>query len=402
MLRTLLTLCCAWLAATGAAAEVVNDWNERAVAFVAARTMAPPRGGRILAMVHGAMFDAVNSIQPRYRPYLGKLPATGGESIDAAAAAAAAGVLAGLDPAAAAETRAGLDDYLAKLPAGESIAAGRRLGEAAATAMLAARADDGSDAPDDYVPATPSGVYVPTDSVAVPHWGRVKPFAVDGVARYRPGPPPSLASATWRRDLDEIHRLGGRDSRARSARQTEDGRFWLTRGPQAYFQVVRQFAAARKLEGVEAARYMALVGFASADAIAAVFEAKYHYGLWRPVTAIRRTFPGSRSWQPLEATPLHPEYPCAHCINAAVVASVTTAALGDTGLGEFSASSPTAPGITHRWRDLGAFVREVSEARIWSGFHYRFSTEVANDMGRAIGADVARAVLQPLPEGQVQ
>jgi hypothetical protein len=134
-----------------------------------------------------------------------------------------------------------------------------------------------------------------------------------------------------------------------------------------------------------------------------VFDAKYDYEFWRPVTAIRNgDIDGNDSterdaaWQPLGPTPMHPEYPCAHCIVSASTAGVVMALFGSADVPEFSITSPTAPGVTHRWTNVQAFVDEVSEARIWAGFHWRFSTEVGRDMGYRIGEYVAKNVMQPV------
>ena len=148
---------------------------------------------------------------------------------------------------------------------------------------------------------------------------------------------------------------------------------------------------------------MALAATAMADALIAVLDAKYHYEFWRPITAIRNgdlhdnaAIKRDPAWQPIENTPMHPEYPCAHCILAASFAAVAEHVLGTVEVPEISATSPTAPGVTHRWTNLQAFVDEVSEARIWAGFHYRFSTRVGQAMGRRIGQYAVNNIMQPV------
>jgi hypothetical protein len=142
---------------------------------------------------------------------------------------------------------------------------------------------------------------------------------------------------------------------------------------------------------VDCARLYALTSIAGADAFIAIFDAKYAHNLWRPITAIRNAdltgnpaTPREESWLPLGMTPMHPEYPCAHCITASAIATVLQNALGND-VREITLTSPTAPGVTRKWTRLQDYVDEVSLARIWAGFHYRFSTEVAKDMGRKIG-----------------
>ena len=389
-------------AAAQASADAVGDWNQKAVTFGEARQMAPPQAERVMALVHLAMFDALNSIDRRYRPALVQLDSPATASREAAIAAAAATVLAGLDSAKAAATTDALATWLAAIPAGEAKSAGIRLGEAVAAKVLQARVNDGSEALDAYRPKARPGVYVPTALTVGSTWPGVKPFALTGPAQFRPAPPIALASEEWKTDYNELKDLGGRASTRRSARQTEDARFWLAPGPAIYYPLVLQLAAARKLDLLDSARFMALVAVAKSDAFVAVFDAKYHYDFWRPITAIRngdlddnpRT-ERDAGWQPLEATPMHPEYPCAHCIQSGSVAAVVKAVLGTVDIAEVALTSPTAPGVTHRWPNLDAYTDEVANARIWAGFHYRFSTRVGTDMGYRIGEYVVKSVMQP-------
>ena len=385
-----------------ALANVITDWNEKAVALVQP-LMPPPQGHRAMTMVNLAMFEAVNSVEHRYQPYLAQVDAAPAVLQDAAAAVAAATVLIGLLPQAEHDVKIALVDYLAAIPSGPAMTTSIVLGQGVAAAILAARANDGTDAPDAYRPRTSPGVYVPTAPPLVPMWPNVKPFAIAAAEQFRPEPPPKLDSAQWIADYDEIRQLGSRRSSKRSARQTEDARFWLLTGPRAYFPIVVQLIAARKMTELDSARFAALASMAMSDAILAVFDAKYHYEFWRPITAIRSgdlmknpAIERDPVWQPIDSTPMHPEYPCAHCIVAAALAAVAGEIVG-AGIPAISANSPTAPGVTHRWTDTRSFVTEVSQARIWAGFHYRFSTQVGADMGYRIGAYVAKNSLQPLP-----
>jgi hypothetical protein len=407
--RTVLfALACLGAAAASARADVITEWNEKAVAFVTPR-MPPPQAHRVTAMIHVAMFDAVNSIERRYRPYLTQLPAAPTTLREAAAAAAAGTVLIGLHPAAAGELKATLHTYLAAIQNGAAKAEAIKLGEAVAAKILEVRADDGSAAPDDYRPRTTPGVYVPTPPVVAPMWPKVKPFAMTSPSQFRPKPPLSLVSEQWAADLNEIKAYGGRMSAMRTARQTEDARFWLITGPQAYDPIVRQLVAARKMSLIDSARFMAFTSIAAADALVAVLDAKYHYNFWRPITAIRNgdlhgnpMVERDATWQPIDNTPMHPEYPCAHCIVASAVAAVGEAVFGTADVPEFSMTSATAPGVTHRWTNLRALSDEISEARIWAGFHYRFSTRIGQDMGRKIGEHVARSVMLPATLAEVR
>jgi len=154
---------------------------------------------------------------------------------------------------------------------------------------------------------------------------------------------------------------------------------------------------------VDSARFMALVSVGLTDAIISVLDAKYHYNFWRPITAIRNgdidgnpATDREATWQPIATTPMHPEYPCAHCIQSGSVASVVKAVFGSTDIPEIALTSPTAPGVTHRWTSMTVLAEEIANARVWAGFHYRFSTRVGTDMGLRLGDYVAKNVMQPL------
>ena len=400
-LRKLLVAVALTVPASSAFADAITDWNERAVAFVTPR-MPPPAAQRVVAMVQVAMFDAVNSIERRYRPYLVQLAAARTTSKDAAAATAAAAVLAGLHPQADGELKSAVAAYLGTISNGEAKTEGIRVGEAVAAKVLETRSKDGSETADSYRPKTKPGVYIPTPITVGSMWPNVKPFALTSPSQFRPAPPIPLKSAEWATDYDEIKNLGGKASTRRSAKQTEDARFWLITGPQSTDPIARQLVAAKRMSLVESARFMALASVALADAYIAVMDAKYHYDFWRPITAIRNgdsdenpATERDAAWQPIDNTPMHPEYPCAHCIGSSALAAVAEAVLGSAEIPEVAMTSSTAPRVTHRWTNLGVYADEVAQARIWAGFHYRFSTRVGQDMGRKIGQHVVSSVMQP-------
>ena len=221
-------------------------------------------------------------------------------------------------------------------------------------------------------------------------------------SQFRPQPPIALSSEEWATDYNEIKEFGSKPSGSRSARQTEDARFWLFTGPQSIEPLVRQIVVAQKMELIDGARFMALTAVAAADAGIAVMEAKYKYNFWRPITAIRNgdiddnpATEREATWQPIDNTPMHPEYPCAHCIISKAVATAIELALGTAEVHEIMMVSPTAPGVTHRWTNVRAYADEVAYARIWAGFHYRFSVRVGQDMGRQIGEYVVNNIMQP-------
>jgi hypothetical protein len=393
---------------TAATGNVITDWDEKAVAVVmpptgpAGVTPVVYQAQRVMGMVHAAMFDAVNSIERRYRPYLVQLPADPATSREAAAAAAAAGVLATIDQKTADEMKGALATYLATIPEGKAKSDGVKLGVAVAAKVLEARANDGHDAPDAYRPRTTPGVYVPTPITAASMWPNLKPFAMTNPSQFRPNPPLSLESVEWATDYNELKDYGGKNSAKRSSQQTETARFWLMAGPPAYHPFIRQLVIAKEMSVSDSARFMALVAVGLNDALIAVFDAKYHYNFWRPITAIRNGDIDGNSatereatWQPIDNTPMHPEYPCAHCILSGTVAGIVTAAFGTPDIPEIAVTSATAPGVIRRWTNMTAFADEVANARIWAGFHYRFSTRVGTAMGQQIGDYMVKSVMQP-------
>jgi PAP2 superfamily len=378
-----------------ASANVVTDWDEKAVALIQPK-MVPPVAYRAMAIVHIAIFDAVNSIEPRYRPYYAQIPVTG-------AAAAAGAVLTKLLPDVAFDIEAALKSYLSAIPEGDAKSNGIKLGDAVAAKILEARANDGSTAADTYRPVTTPGVYIPTALTVAPQWPDLTPFAITSPSQFRPKPPIALESDQWAKDYNEIKELGAKNSSKRSARQTEDARFWLLTGPLSTHPLHRQVAMGKEMSVVDSARFMAVITAAEADAMVAVLDAKYKYAFWRPITAIRNgdidgnaATEREATWQPIDNTPMHPEYPCAHCIVSSAVASAIEAMLGTADIPEVTMTSPTAPGVTHRWTNLRAYADEVSAARIAAGFHYRFSTVVGEEMGRQIGVHAAKTIMQPL------
>jgi PAP2 superfamily len=388
---------------TLAAADVISEWNEKGLGAVAQGKQLPFVGTRTMAILHTAMFDAVNSIEGRYAPYKFKEPAPASASLEAAAVAAAHFVLVKIFPDQNAELDAAYAASLAKIPDGEGKTAGVALGEKVATEMLALRASDGVNAANTYRPATAPGVYVATSMPIGSQWGRVTPWVMERGSQFRPAAPPALTSAEWAKDFNEIKDLGGKTSSSRTAEQGDVARFWTITGPQSWDRIVQQLASASGRTLVQNARLFALAAMAGADAYISVFDAKYTYNFWRPITAIRNGDQGGNNatvrvadWEPYIDTPLHPEYPCAHCITSAAVGAVLESEFGKGAIPVVTMTSPTAPGVTRTWTKIRDWADEVSAARIYGGIHYRNSTVVAQDMGRKIGELVAQRCLQPV------
>jgi hypothetical protein len=307
-------------------------------------------------------------------------------------------VLLALYPDQKSDLDATLAASLAAIADPDAKAKGVELGRKAAAGIIALRADDGSNAPESYRPVTAPGVYVPTTMPIESSTPKMTPWAMSTGSQFRPAPPPALTSETWTRDLNEIREIGSSASTRRTAEQTTIGRFWFFTGPRTYNPIVKQVALAKKMDIADSARLYALSSIAGVDAFIAVFDGKYTHNLWRPVTAIRNAdqtsnpaTPREAAWLPLGTTPMHPEYPCAHCITATAVSTVLQNVAGNE-VGEITLASPTAPGVTRKGTRLQDYSDEVANARIYAGFHYRFSTEVGKDMGRKIGELTARTL----------
>ncbi len=378
-------------------ADVITDWNAKANDLAVAGKVSPAHANRILALAHVAAFDAVNAISGRY-PKSDRIDnrAANGASIDAAVAAAMGGVLGKAMPQIQKEIDAAYLAALVNVADGPAKAAGVALGENAAAAILALRHSDGAMAPDTYVPTTTPGTYIPTASVAVPHWGRRKPWVLSAGDQFRPPAPPALTGEIWARDYAEVKALGGKSSTTRTAVQTEIARFWETTQPIIYAPLARTVALQAGREVTQNARLMAAVAVAADDALIAIFDAKYTYNFWRPVTAIRNGDKDGNSataadpaWQPLIDTPMHPEYPCAHCVMSGAIAAVLQAEIGSGSTLTFSGTSPSLPGVTRTWKSLAEFAQEVQDARVYDGVHYRNSGEVGTSVGRKVGELVA-------------
>jgi hypothetical protein len=372
-------------------ADVVTDANARA-ADVASKHPATPIAVRMMAIVQVSVFDAVSATSGRYPALRAKVTATPGASVEAAVAAATRTALLKLIPMQQAAIEADYQNALRTVPEGPARDAGIAVGEQAATAVLASCADDGAMAPDTYRPHTTPGVYVPTLLPAVPHWGKRKPWVMTSGDQFRPGPPPSLSSEVWKRDLDEIKALGAKNSTRRTPEQTAIARFWEATAPAVYWPVARSVATGAGRDVADNARLLAAAAVAMDDALIAVFDAKYAYNFWRPITAIRNSEGDARDpgWTPFIDTPMHPEYPCAHCIVSSSLGAVLAAELGSGPTPTLSSSSSTAAGAVRTWNSVGDFVQEVAVARIYDGVHYRNSTEVGTAMGAKVGELAAK------------
>jgi hypothetical protein len=387
-------------AAIPARADVVTEWNLHVF------TSGGPQIQRTLAMVHLAMFDALNATSPRYQPYL-QLPApAAGTNGEAAAAAAAHGVLLRLFPAQAAALAAQLNASLASIPNGAGKAAGVLYGDGVANAIYQLRFNDNILATGPvYVNGTTPGVYQLTTpgppqpvNTGAPTW---VPFAMTSAAQFRPGPPPALTSVRYARDLNETKDYGALFSSVRTTLQSETAQWMTEQSPFALNRVARAEVAFDGRDVLAHARLFALLNVAMADAATAVFEAKYTYLFWRPVTAIRNAGADNNprttldpGWSPFVATPPHPEYPAAHGSVTTAGTRVLTRYFGPHH--EFDATAPAVPGVIRRYASFDAFATEAGEARIFGGMHYRTSIDAGMWQGKKVANWLLGHYLQPL------
>jgi PAP2 superfamily len=390
--------------------SVVTDWSLTATQVIQAGDgyADPMAASRSLAMMHLAMHDAANAALPRYRRYaLADVPA-GTPRADAAVAAAQAAhdVLVALYPQAAATALAKmqLDRTRFEAGVGAAIDAGTALGKAAATAVLAKRANDGANGKETYVEGTKPGQYrftAPFDFAAAPHWRRVTPFVLANAAQFRTAPAPALTSEAYRRDFDEVKRVGGKAGAQRSADETHYAAFWYEFSDIGWNRVARAASANVKQDLWERARMFALLNMAMADAYIAGWDSKYHHNAWRPVTAIRlaaqdgnpQTTPDA-AWETLLVTPPVPDMPSTHSALGMAAATVLADAFGRDRVNFSFASSSALPANPVRsYASLRDAARENADSRVKAGLHFRFATEAGLELGRRIGEHANRYAL---------
>ena len=391
------------------AVDAITAWNKRAAALsvLPASALSPVAQTRVMAIVQVAVHDAVNGITGKYETYLRSSAAPLNASPEAAAIAASHQTLRALFPGQADS----LDIFFTESLAAQGLSAadpGVEFGRASASAILALRTNDRSSqaqfnytAPDAGFP----GVWVHTTSAPalLPGWGEVTPFVLKSGSQFRPDPPPSLRSKRYAKDYNEVKQLGALNGSSRTSEQTQIATFWRASPTTIWNDVLNQAIAAHDLDLSATARVFALFYLAASDASVACWEAKYFYNFWRPQPAIRRgaeddndDTEAAGTWEPLVATPPHPDYPSGHCANSNAMATILELIFGDD---PGVPISVTISGITRQWHTFSEAVDEVIDARIYSGIHFRTADEQGSRLGRKIARFVSNHALKRCPKG---
>ena len=375
-----------------ASADVVTDWNNAALDAIRADRTAPPIASRSLAIVHVAIYDAVNGIPRTHEPYLVPSAVPASASRVAAATAAAHQTLVSLFPNHTSTFDALHATILAGIPNGPQKAHGITWGEFVATQILAARANDGSNAIVQPPGGSGPGVWIPTPPAFLPYllpqWGFVVPFAMTSSSQFRPPGPPSLDSQQYAADYEEVKQLGAAMGSTRTADQTEIALFWAdgagTETPPGHWNSIAQIIATTRGNTLEEnARLFALLNIAMGDAAICSWDAKYTYHFWRPVTAIAFAEP-QLNWMSFIVTPPFPDYTSGHSTVSAAAATVLPLFFGTEDL-PFTTGSDSLPGVYRSFSTCQDAADEAALSRIYGGIHFRSASEDGLQAGSSIG-----------------
>jgi hypothetical protein len=427
ILPVLIALAFVALAASGVVrADAVTDWNAIASTAITAPPptgagQPPPVSVLHFAMVHGAVYDAVNAIDRGHQPYLVQPSSNPTDSKEAAAATAAFRVLMGLFPSQVGTLQPTYDAYIATLPNDPpgSKAAGIAIGEATASAMLTARMNDGrfGPTPTPYASPAPPGIWVPTppsfatDPAA---WvGNVRPFLVPNAEMLRTDGPNALTSDAYAEDFNEVKELGSLTSITRTPDQTDAAIFWQDQAMALWNRIFRTLAASQNLNIVDSARLFAMENLAGADALIGCWNDKYYYWFWRPITAIREADTDGNpateadpAWLPLFdpatpvcnlpslVTPPFPDHPSGHsCATSAFVNTLQN--FFGTDKISFSALSNKSC-TTRSFERFSDALKEVIDARVWAGIHFRTADVQGSVLGKKVAQYLKKHYFQPV------
>ena len=385
-----------------ASADVVTDWNNAALDAIRADRTAPPIASRSLAIAHVAIYDAVNGIARTHEPYLVPSAVPASASREAAATAAAHQTLVSLFPTHTSTFDALHAAILAGIPNGPQKTNGITWGEFVASQILAARANDGSNAIVQPPGGSGPGVWVPTPPAFLPYllpqWGFVAPFGMSSTSQFRPPGPPSLDSQQYAADYEEVKQLGAAVGSTRTEDQTEIALFWAdgagTETPPGHWNSIAQILAGAHGNTLEEnARMFALANIAMADAAICAWDAKYTFHFWRPVTAIAFAEP-QLNWMSFIITPPFPDYVSGHSTFSGAAATVIPLFYGTEDL-PFTTGSDFLPGVYRSFSTCLEAADEAAVSRLYGGIHFRTANEDGLQAGISIGQWTFSYYLQP-------
>ena len=391
-------------------ADEITDWENIFLSATVTAGTAPYVATRYAAILHAAVFDAVNGVDPKYAPVHVAPAAPPGASARAAAVMAAYTALINIYPAQKATFDAALPGSLAGIASGSaaehsvSIQRGIAWGQSVASQILAFRANDGANAfLPPYTGGSAPGQWRPTPPAFAAGVGQVyatvTPWVMSFPSQFRPGPPPDLTSPTYTADFNETKTMGNITSTTRTADETLYAQFWQNSTVTWFWErVATSLSAQRNFTLADNAHLLAVLSLAMADATIATFDAKYTYSFWRPVTAIRAADTDGNpatdpdpTWTPLIVTPAHPEYPSAHSIISSAATAVLANFFGENT--SFTVDSSSMAGVTRSFTSFSAATEEIKNARVFGGIHYRNSCNVGQSVGDAVGAYVLERAL---------
>jgi PAP2 superfamily len=379
--------------------QVVVDWTKELLQLQATPGVQPAtvHPTRSFAITDAAIYDAVVSITHDDRPYRFAVPAPRMARPDAAAAQAAHDTLTALYPSEKAQLDQLLSNELATIPAGTGTTEGAQVGHAVAVKLLALRSNDGSAAvPPAFTPGTQPGDYRSTPpnfpAPQFTNWGAVTPFVLTSGKQFRPPPPPALSSQAYADAINEVKSLGQSQSATRTADQTTAAKFWSPPIWNVWNEIAANLVTRQQIDLERTSKIFSDLNLTFADASISMYDAKYHYQLWRPITAIRLAVGNSAiaadpNWNPLLTTAADPSYPGAHSVISEAAATVLSAFFAkDTHL---TVTSDVLPGVTRNFNGFQAAATEAGLSRIFGGVHSR----IDHVAGLELGQDVAQSVL---------
>lgn len=389
--------------------DAVIEWNQVLLDAIRTDRTAPPIASRDMAIVHTAIFDAVNSIDRQYAPYATSVVVHPRASKEAAAVSAAYETLISIFPAQKATFDAKYAAALAAIPDGKAETDGVNAGKAVASQILSLRATDGSSTTVTYTPGTDPGDWRPTppglQSAVLPQWPNVHPWAMTSGSQFRPVAPPALTSVAYATALNEVKTIGSANSTTRTADQTAVAKFWANGGgtatPPGHWNMVAQIVAEERRNSLEQnARLFALLNIGLADAAIASWDAKYATNFWRPITAIQSADTDNNavtvadpSWTPLLTTPAFSAYTSGHSTFSGAAAAVLKGFFG-TDRVHFVLPSEAAGLASRAFTSFSQAAVESGISRIYGGIHFSFDNVAGLDAGERLGQLVVRNFLK--------